>query len=255
MGKVIIQPTIRTFNDYKIYADKNGFHFEIVDFAYPNANSLNLIKEYKKKLKGNTKKLSMHGSFLDIYINSPTETIRKASEKIILENLSVAKKLGIKSAIFHTNSLPMMGREKYYENWVNSHTVFWKNTMKKFDITILLENMWDKSPKLIKQVIKNVESKKLRVCFDTGHCNIFSEVSMEEWFKEVGSLIECIHLNDNLGKIDNELPLGEGNIDWKKFDDYVKKYCNKPNVVLEHGSLKDIEKSIQFLKKHKIYPY
>jgi len=258
MKRIIIQPTLKSFDEYERYANENKFYLEIVDFAFPdviNKNINKLVRDYQKKLKLNKKELSMHGAFIDIYIHSPDELIKNASRERIIQNLNVAKKLGVKSIISHTNSLPMMGREAYYDNWVKENILFWKEIIKKYKINILLENMWDKNPQLIRRVIDGVGSDKLRVCFDTGHCHIFSTVSMEEWFKELGKYITYIHLNDNHGDADLELPLGDGSIDWEKFNNYVKKYCNNPDVVFELKNIERIQKSINFLKKSRLYPF
>jgi sugar phosphate isomerase/epimerase len=78
---------------------------------------------------------------------------------------------------------------------------------------------------------------------------------MKEWFKALGKKIPYIHLNDNLGDIDSELPAGKGNVNWLEFNDAVNEYCDKPIVVLEVNSLDNIAETIYFLEKNRIYPY
>jgi len=256
--RILIQPTIKTFNDYKKYADRHNFAFEIIDFSFPstmNGNYQKVAAKYKKRLKGTSLGVQHHGLFKDLYINSSDKLIKKASEKRIYQNLSIAHKLGANSVVFHTNFLPLIHHKSYLELWSATHAAFWKKVIKKYNITVLLENLWDPSPDHILDMINKVKSKKLGVCFDTGHYNVFSKVPMEQWFKKLGKHILCLHINDNKGDRDSELAPGEGTVNWKKFDYLVKRYCNKPAVVLEVDNLPAIERSAAYLKKAKVYPF
>jgi sugar phosphate isomerase/epimerase len=181
--------------------------------------------------------------------------VKKVAQDRIIQNLEIAKKLDLKYTVFHTNSLPMMGKEDYYENWVKEHVAFWKEMISKYDVTILLENMWDKTPEYVARVFEEVDSPRLKLCFDTGHHHIFSEVSLEDWFKRLGKHIACFHLNDNHGDKDSELTLGEGTFPWKEWGDLVLKYCDSPIVVMEMKNLEMIDKSVNFLKEQKVYPF
>ena len=255
--RILIQPTLATFDEYQKYANENNFDFEIVDFASSDvldSSPEELVKQYLAK-EDSSRLISMHGAFIDLYINSPDSTIKKAAQNRIIQNLEIAKELGLKYVIFHTNNLPMMGREAYYEGWVKEHVSFWKEIIARYDVTILLENMWDKTPEYVARVIEEVNSPQLKLCFDTGHFNVFSEVPIEEWFKRLGSNIAYLHLNDNKGDRDSELTLGEGTIDWKKVSDLVLEHCNKPLVVIELKNLQMIESSVLYSKKNKLYPY
>lgn len=255
-NRIIIQSLINKFKEYKEFAEKEEFDYEVIDFAYPKIiNSKQKTKKtligYKKRLELGDIFLSMHGSFIDLYINSPDNLIKKASQKRIIQNLDIAKKLKIKYVIFHTNFLPMIKNE----NWVKEHVLFWKKIVNKYKIVILLENMWDKNPDKILEVIKKVNSKYLQFCFDIGHWNVFSDVSLEILFKNLGKYTNYIHINDNFGKEDLELPIGEGNISWKKFSKLVIRYCKTPYVVIEVKNLDWIKKSLKYMKLKKIYPY
>lgn len=257
MTRALIQPSIDTFDEYSKFAKDNDLGFEIVDFAFPDVLSEryeNVLKKYEEK-QDKSKLLSAHGAFFDLYINSPDFAVKDVARKRIIQNLETAQKLGLKFVVFHTNCLPMMGREAYYDNLVKEHVVFWKEMVEKFDVTILLENMWDKTPKYIARVIERVDSPKIGVCLDTGHHNVFSEAPLEEWFSHLGKYTPYLHLTDNKGDYDAELVLGEGTIDWKKFSELVKQYCNSPYVVIEVADLQMIETSMKFLKRNKIYPF
>lgn len=197
----------------------------------------------------------MHGFFIDLYLNSPDPTVRKIAENRIIENLEIAKHLKIQYVVFHTNLLPMINKKEYVDGWVSAHVAFWSRILKRYKCTILLENMWDATPEPLQRVIKAVHSQRLGVCFDIGHCNVFSQVPVEEWFKQLGKHMPYLHLNDNDGTHDYEWPPGKGSIDWKYFTQLVQKYCDDPIAVIEVPDLKAIKSSVMYLRKNQIYPF
>ena len=64
-----------------------------------------------------------------------------------------------------------------------------------------------------------------------------------------------MHINDNKGKIDDELVPGEGNVNWKNVSAAIKKNRINPNMVFEVGSLDKTAKSINYFRKNKLYPF
>jgi sugar phosphate isomerase/epimerase len=256
MKKILIQPSKSNFSEYTKFATNHNFQFEIIDFAFADLldiknDKLATIEFYKNKIRnGENKIISIHGAFLDLYLNSPDKKIKKVAEQRIIENLRIADELNIKHTVFHTNSLPMMGNSFYYKNWITTQVNFWKKHLPKYKTTVLLENMWDKTPNLLDEVLNKVNSKKLKVCFDTGHCNVFSNVKMENWFKTLRNKITYIHINDNAGDMDSELPPGMGTIDWIKLNALIEKYCEDPILVLELKNLDYLNQGIDYLTKH-----
>ncbi|HUU77328.1 MAG TPA: sugar phosphate isomerase/epimerase family protein [candidate division Zixibacteria bacterium] len=257
MSKILIQP-YNSLAKYSHLINERNFAFEIVDFAFPkilDTNYQKILREYLTNEVDKNLFYSMHGAVFDLYINSPDSKIKQVSIERIQQCLEIAQKLETKFIVFHTNYYPMMGNESYYRNWVKNHIEFWSGIVDNYNFTILLENMWDYTPKWLAEVIFGVNSSKLKVCFDTGHCNVFSRVPMKKWFEILSDNIVYIHINDNGGETDEENPPGQGNIDWETFNTLVKNYCQNPVVVLEVSDLKKIEESINFLEKKAIYPF
>jgi sugar phosphate isomerase/epimerase len=259
MVKALIQPTAETYTEYLHFANERDLGFEIIDFALPaviNSEYENVIKHYESRPEGEKRLfISQHGAALDIYINSRDKLIREVSEKRIHNNLEISERLKLPFTVFHSGFIPLIGQKSYYENWVKSHVEFWSDANKHFKTSILLENLWDPSPDNLKEVMDQLNPNSANVCFDTGHHNIFSKATLREWFKALGKRIPYIHMNDNLGDVDSELPAGKGSVNWLEFNDVVNEFCDKPIVVFEVSSLENIAHSIYFLEKNRIYPY
>jgi len=71
------------------------------------------------------------------------------------------------------------------------------------------------------ETVKNINSKNLGICLDTGHCNItsllYNHSGVVKCLSEIKNYLCHLHVHDNFGKSDDHSPLFEGNIDWKGF--------------------------------------
>jgi sugar phosphate isomerase/epimerase len=59
-----------------------------------------------------------------------------------------------------------------------------------------------------------MDSGNFGICFDTGHCNLFTTVPLSRWLDELGEHIIELHLHDNDTTADQHLPPGEGSFDF-----------------------------------------
>lgn len=260
MTKVLIQPIYSQFERYKNFAQKHDLGFELLDFAL----SMNLDdrKECSKRIKfynkvDSNKLFSMHGVFNDMRLSSTDQKIRKVVKNRLEHCCKIASELEINRVIFHTNYIPQISHSRYYELWEERNAEFFLGMIEKYGIEILLENVFDFTPRVLAGLMSRVNSDFLNVCFDLGHFNIHSRASLQDWFAVLGSNIKYMHINDNLGEQDTHAIIGTGEIDWKEFDRNIEEYNLSPITVLEVdiGNLKSIKESINYLEEHRIYPY
>jgi sugar phosphate isomerase/epimerase len=87
----------------------------------------------------------------------------------------------------------------------------------------------------------------LKVSISTGHANI-SGNNVHEYISKCKNLIINLNLHDNSGKKDEHLPVGEGNINFKKIFSKLK---NKRNItaLIDTYSNNLVEKAISNFKK------
>lgn len=257
-NKIFIQPIEENFDYFLGYATKHNYNLEIAAFAFADtldAHWRSLLKQYKAKLKNFSGIISVHGTFNDLMLNSRDKKIRKIAKERLRHGLEIAKALNAKYIVFHGNFNSLVGHESYKRNWVKKHVEFWKAATKKYKITIVLENLWEPYPELFKEILEKVNSPRLKVCFDTGHANVFSKVPSAKWFSVLKNDIVYVHVNDNKGKIDSELIPGKGNIKWRSISNVIKRNKMKPNIIFEVGDLDNTIKAIDYFKKNRLYPF
>jgi len=259
MSKIYVQPpNDYSFGEFLDFAKEHSCNLEIASFAYSEVLDTEwqeILKRYQQKLYGFKGRVSVHGAFQDLFVHSSDRKIREVSKERILGNLEIAKALNAKYAVFHGNFNPLIRGEGYRRNWVERNASFWSKALEESYVTVLLENLWEPNPEMFRKLLDQIESSRLKICFDTGHANIFSEVSFEEWITILGKDIPYIHINDNKGKVDNELVPGEGTINWQEFSNTIEEHQVNPEIVFEVGTLGKTKRSIRYFRKESIYPF
>jgi len=257
-SKIFVQPIDEDFDEYLEYAEKNNFNLEIASFAFTkvlDSNWQEILLGYKEKLKGFKGTVSIHAAFQDLLLHSRDKKVNATAKERFLLNLKIAESLEAKYIVFHGNFNPLVRHKTYGENWVEQNCLFWADALSKYNLTILFENLWEPTPELFARLLDRINSPQFKICFDTGHWNIYSEVSMREWFSVLGKDIAYIHVNDNKKDVDNELVPGEGVIEWQEFSDLIGEFHLEPEIVFEVGALEKTRKALAYFKRNKIYPF
>lgn len=81
-----------------------------------------------------------------------------------------------------------------------------------------------------------MEGTDLGMCFDIGHANTAGTI---QDFLGYSDRFVNVHVHDNHGEWDEHLPVGEGNIDFRKVLQGLRGY--KGRLVVESRSLMDAE--------------
>ena len=87
-------------------------------------------------------------------------------------------------------------------------------------VVICLENMpfipfSIATPEQICRLIDTIDDENFKMCLDTGHVAVFSELSAGDCIRACGDKIKALHIHDNLGDRDSHLYPTYGKIDWR----------------------------------------
>ena len=98
----------------------------------------------------------------------------------------------------------------------------------KYNVKIAFENL--RMPKYLDYIMKNINSEKVGICFDSGHNNYcYPADSIIRKYKDK---IFAIHLHDNFGRSDEHLIPFDGNINWDEITKAISE-CSYKNISLE----------------------
>ncbi|MBM4237509.1 MAG: sugar phosphate isomerase/epimerase [Euryarchaeota archaeon] len=106
-------------------------------------------------------------------------------------------------------------------------------------VRVALENMPDMPMTMGKtptELLRMLNGFDMDICFDVGHAN--TARTIDDFLPHSGRFIN-VHLHDNRGQRDEHLPIGGGNIDFKKVLRALRGYNGR--LVIEARSLPEAE--------------
>lgn len=194
--------------------------------------------------------LSFHAPFMDLCPGAVDLKIRAVTMERFNQVLDAAEILKPKCIVFHSG----------YEKWKYAHNVdiwleksleTWRPLISaagKLGVRIAVENIFEDEPSNLKLLMETIGSGNFGICFDAGHCNLFSKVPLKAWLEELGPYILELHLHDNDKSADQHLPIGDGTIDFKTlFSEMKGRDCI---YTIEAHSAEKAMRSLAALKRY-----
>lgn len=159
-----------------------------------------------------------------VYTADLTPAIRETSLKEMIYSLRAAARLGAQKAVVHPSFISGLGpfvMETATEYARESLTAIILEG-ETLGIQLCLENMFPRyqswfEPAHFASIFK--EFPRLKMTLDTGHANMGDpgRTRLHEFIQRFPDRIGHIHVSDNGGSRDEHLPVGQGNINFKKF--------------------------------------
>jgi len=195
-------------------------------------------------------KYTVHAPFGGVNIAVPSKPLLNATLKRLKESILYTAALDSLLWVFHpgmrTGISPFYPGEDWKKNMESVRMLF--RFAKDNGVNAVLENV------MATFVIRRIEDFKrfyeevdepIGLVLDTGHANLTGE--LQRFLTELPDKIMHVHAHDNLGKSDQHLGIGHGNIDWKKTTDLLKKASYEDIVMVE--SVEHTQESVQRLKQ------
>lgn len=213
---------------------------------------LEIIEAYAK-LRSDFSKDTMHGAFLDVTVHSSDAKIREISELRVRQSMDIAKEMGLRGVVFHTNRLYGFRDAVYLKGWKETNKRFFAGICESYpNQQIFMENMFDEAPDVLCGLAEEMtDYGNFGVCLDYAH-GVISDTPVVEWMKQLAPYVRHMHINDNDLKNDLHAPLGEGQINWKTFVKELEEYKIDASILIEVSGMEKQKKSLEFLKREGI---
>ncbi|HII72112.1 TPA: sugar phosphate isomerase/epimerase [Candidatus Woesearchaeota archaeon] len=214
---------------------KNGFDF--IDCTLePTAsqyNQINITNTKKLLLKH---KLGIVGHIGDWALPkySDYESLRKASEKEILNAMTALHSLGAKVITIHAPEFHKRNFDKTYQRATALIKTLLRHA-RKLGVRLVLENT-DSCERHILQMLHRLlkDNPTLGLHIDVGHANIGVKQNITpQLLKRYGKRVMRYHLSDNSGRHDEHLALGKGKINWPKIIKDIKRNGYDGTITVE----------------------
>lgn len=228
---------IQTIDNFKIdECDQHGVGVEIQDFTEPNLSEeeiKSILSAYKDLFEEYKCVKSMHGPFLDLKPSSPDKDIRRVSYNKYKQALTIAKELNLDYIVFHSQINPYINDPIMID--LNNYMArqFWHEILMEVDYKgiVLLENIFEETPYMLKELIDRIDLPNVKVNIDLGHAKL-GVVSMEKWIKILKDDVAYIHLHSNDGVYDqHKVPT---DVEILAMLNLLNKYNLNPVISLEY---------------------
>ena len=199
----------------------------------------------------------IHGVFFDIFVDSGDPLIYKASDFRVHQSMDIAREMGLKAVIFHTNFIVNFRLKYYIDTWLERNEEYWRRILKEYpEQKIYMENMFDDSPEMLLELARRMaDEERFAICLDIAH-GLISGAPLEKWFTALKEQrVAHLHINDNDGLSDLHQPVGVGRMPWGIFSEWCKGLKQEPSILIEVRGYEDLEKSVENMKAQKIYPF
>lgn len=198
----------------------------------------------------------VHGPFIDVNLCSHNSIISEASVRSYINTAQFCEVIKSKMMTIHpglANSSINAIREYnklQLKRAINKILEFTSS----MDLTVCLENM-PKSNYImldennIKEILKFIDNENLFLTYDTSHfytCRGNVKLLWEKFHQK----IKNVHLVENFTRVsDTHPPLGSGKIKFNEIFEIIRGFNYRGPMIIELSSAKDLEKSINFIKK------
>ncbi|MEG2137209.1 MAG: sugar phosphate isomerase/epimerase family protein [Oscillospiraceae bacterium] len=243
---LLIQPESARLAEY----DALGLSYELIEQSMPGTLDAPLPDCWR-----NRDIRVVHGVFVDINPASNDPQIRAVCQARCRQSCEIAKTVGAKAVVLHTGFFPYLPGDAYGEGWADASAEFYQSLIEDYDLNIHVENCADRNPDLLRKLMERRGSQRLKVCLDVGHIH-YTDTPDAVWFEALGPYIGQLHFSDNMGLLDDHLPLGEGSCDFSRLSALCAALCPAPEyTTLEVGGPENIARSVKFLREHHYFPF
>lgn len=259
MKSLYIIPDRERIEESLQLSGKFGTYFEYNDFFLPSVLDDEVKKkdliEFYKGLSRDRSRDTMHGAFLDVTIHSSDPKIRETSMLRVRQSMDIAREMGIRGVIFHTNIIANFKDKAYMDGWVEQNTRFFKGVLDEYPgIHVFMENMFDFDPDVLLQLAENLKNEPcFGVCLDYAHARI-SPTPIREWLDRLSPYIKHMHINDNDLEVDLHQSIGQGKINYEEYTHLMKEYGIEQSVLVEVRQIEEQVASLEYMKEHRVYP-
>jgi len=218
------------------WAKKNGFDYLDLTLEPPAVHPREVkVAEVNKALRDYQLAIVGHTAYY-LPIASPYETLRKAALEEMRWSLQFFAEIGASTVTVHPDksiAFILSPKDILQTNLQSLAEIV--TLAEPLGIQILIENM-DRTFNTVEQIQEALlRMPQLGFHLDVGHANLNVERNRtEEFLRAFRGRLWHVHFSDNFGKSEDlHLPLGAGNIEWRKVITLLKNYAYDGTITVE----------------------
>lgn len=231
--------------------DEVSKNFELWEIFSEAENSVTKFSSRFNEIKGSYgMRYSVHAPICDINIASVNDMIRETSVEETVRTMEHANRMGIGTVTVHPGIYSMVLYDVKHRSvrLAKQSLKMIEKGSREYGVTAAVENMpsfgimMGRTPE---ELLDLLDGTDLMICFDIGHANTMGLI--DECIDAFKGRMANIHIHDNMGKNDDHMTIGDGNIDFIKVLSKLKNY--KGNYVIESRNMASAVASKERLEK------
>lgn len=174
----------------------------------------------------------MHAPFNELYPAAIDPLALELAYKRLNQAYFIAQGYGIDRMVVHSGYLPLV----HFKVWHEARSIeFWHKFMedKGENFRIYVENVLEEEPHMMAELFEKINDPRIKMCFDTGHANCQSRLTLAEWVEVIGPYIGHVHLHNNFGQSDQHLPPWDGSAPMKTVVKAIERVAPETTLTLE----------------------
>jgi sugar phosphate isomerase/epimerase len=199
-------------------------------------------------------KYFVHLPYIGVNLASINQTLRKASEKTMLESIAFAAEIDAELVVSHVGRLSRDYPKKMVAHSLKNAIPCLKkltNASANHGIIFTIENDHRSHDQILggypEQLMSLVEKVGCKLTLDVGHANTVTRI--ENFVDTLAKFIVNVHLHDNGGEQDDHLAFGEGNINFPSVLANLREIEYNGPLIVEVHSFSGLKESVTLLRK------
>lgn len=194
---------------------------------------------------------TLHAPFGDLAPGASDPGVRSASRRKLQKALALIEIFAPVAIVCH------LGYEENKHAWKQAdwlaHSLeTWQQLLTVAEpagVPLMLENTYEQSPAIHREILTRLDSPGARFCLDVGHTLAFAGNSWRDWLPALSPWLGHLHLHDNRGGRDEHLAVGQGIFDFTGLFGYLRQAGLRPTITLEPHREADLVASLVALDK------
>lgn len=194
---------------------------------------------------------SIHAPYADTNLAADDDLIREWVLKRIRASIRFASEINAECLVIHPGWTTATERFTRGRSWeLNIRSLHWLlRYAGEYGVDCLIENVPNPTPYLLVSIddfdlFEAEMEPPMNYVLDVGHAHLQGEEY--RFIEKYGYKIKHVHVSDNLGDSDQHLPIGEGNINWRRVFDSLDDAGFDGWSVIE--SYTKINESVEYLR-------
>jgi len=242
---------------------ENQRDLEIQDFANPNVLDDGRWKQsvdtIKQQLDGYTGRMGIHAPFWNLTLAAYDCKIRTVVQDRFKQALYIAGEINATHMVIHSPLdflgapsspvSPQMAGESVFE-LVHETLKDAVPQAEAIGCTLVIENIFDKLPTMLTDLVESFDSDYVRQSLDTGHAfiaHVQGAPAPDYFVMTAGNMLAHVHIQDTDGYTDRHWPIGQGRTDWYPLFNAISELESNPRLILEIRDYNKIISSAEYL--------